>query len=186
MDPEPLGRVVVANGQAVVERFFERRDAVGFSFDIGLGPAVARVEYAYQPKRVFNTRSTGALGTAELDQHRGAIGLDIDAPGGIFVNLQYAVDSVSEAPSELVRPGKDRIGTLFLRKNLAYDTVALAARWYHSFTDDDDLASLSVEYAFSDSTVIEFAAQSFSGNETGLFGQFAERDRILVSVRHVF
>lgn len=185
-DPEPLGRVVAANGQAVVERFFKRRDVLGFSLDMGLGPLVGRVEYAYQPKRFFNKRSAGALGTAELDQHRAAVGLDIDAPGGVFVNLQYVVDAVADAPSELVRPGKDRIGTLFLRKSFAYDTISLAARWYHSFSDDDDLASLSLEYAFSDSFTIELAAQSFSGNDTGLFGQFAERDRVLVSLRHVF
>ena len=186
IDPEPLGRLVLRNGQPTVERFYERRDAIGFSFDMGLGPAVARVEYAYQPERVFNTRSTSMLDTAELDQHRGAIGVDIDAPGGVFVNVQYLVDSVSAAPDDLVRPAEDRIGTLFLKKNFAYDTISLEARWYHSFTDDDDLASLSVEYAFSDSTTLELAAQAFSGNDGGLFGQFAERDRIIISLRHIF
>lgn len=185
VDPEPLGRLIVVNSQSVVERFYERRDAAGFSVDMGLGRAVARVEYVYQPERAFNTRSTDGLGVAELDQHRAAVGVDIDAAGGIFMNLQYVVDTVSAAPDDLVRPAEDRIGTLFLRRGFAYDTLTVEARWYHSFTDDDDLAALSVEYAFSDSTTITLAAQQFSGSDVGLFGQFADRDRILLSLRHV-
>ena len=186
MDPEPLGRIDVRNTEAIVERYYDRRDALGFSIDMGLGSAVVRAEYAYQPERVFNTRLLDQLSTAELDQHRAAIGLDIDGPFGIFVNLQYLVDSISDAPAELVRPDTDRIGTLFLRKTFAYDTITFEARWYHSFTDEDRLASLSIEYTLSDSTSIELAAHAFGGSSEGLFGQFAERDRITLSLSHIF
>ncbi|MGB5492474.1 MAG: DUF1302 family protein, partial [Woeseiaceae bacterium] len=90
-DPEPLGRIASVGGETVVERFYERRDAFGFSFDLGLGSAVLRAEYAYQPERVFNARSNDQLTTLALDQHRGAIGLDVDGPLGVFINIQYLV-----------------------------------------------------------------------------------------------
>ena len=183
-DPEPLGRLVASNGAPAVERFYERRDAFGLSMDMGLGSTVLRAEYAYQPNRTFNSRSPGQLETVALDQHRGAIGLDVDGPLGIFFNLQYLVDTISGAPANLVRPDQDRLATLYLRRSFAYDSVVLAARWYHSLTDDDDLAAVSVEYEISDSTSIELAAQFFSGVETGLFGQFTDRDRITLSLRH--
>ena len=77
-------------------------------------------------------------------------------------------------------------GTLYLRRAFAYDSVVLAARWYHSFTDDDYLAALSIEYEFSSGTAVELAAQFFTGVEEGLFGQFAERDRITLSLSHTF
>lgn len=185
-DPEPLGRLVSLNGTPAVERFYERRDAVGFSVDMGLGSAVLRAEYAYQPDRTFNTRSPGLLETVALDQHRGAIGLDIDGPLGIFVNVQYVVDTISAAPADLVRPDRDRLATIYLRRSFAYDSVVLAARWYHSFTDDDDLAAVSVEYEINDSTSVELAAQYFDGTDEGLFGQFTERDRITLRLRHTF
>ena len=182
-DPEPLGRLVQANGAPAVERFYERRNAVGLSADMGLGSAVLRAEYAYQPDRTFNTRSPGLLETVALDQHRAAIGLDIDGPLGIFVNLQYLVDTISAAPANLVRPERDRLATLYLRRSFAYDSVVLAARWYRSFTDDDHLAAVSIEYAINDDTSLELAAQAFSGIDEGLFGQFADRDRITLSLR---
>lgn len=185
-DPEPLGRLVAVDGAPAVEQFYERRDAFGFSADMGLGSAVLRAEYAYQPKRTFNTRSAGSLETVALDQHRGAIGVDIDGPLGIFVNVQYLVDTISAAPADLVRPDRDRLATVYLRRSFAYDSVVVAARWYHSFTDDDDLAALSIEYEVNDSTAVELAAQYFDGIDEGLFGQFTERDRITLSLRHTF
>jgi len=186
LDPEPLGRVVSTGGAAVVERFYERRKAFGLSFDVGLGATVLRAEYAFQPDRLFNTRLSNQLSTEALDQHRGAIGLDIDAPLGLFVNVQYLIDTVSDAPNSLVRPSSDRIGTLYLRRAFAYDTFTIEARLYHSFTDRDQLASINISYAMSDSTSVEFGAENFSGAAEGLFGQFVERDRMTLGVRHTF
>jgi len=185
-DPEPLGRLASVNGAPAVERFYERRDAFGFSADMGLGSAVLRAEYAYQPDRAFNARSTGSLDVVELDQHRGAIGLDIDGPLGVFINVQYLLDAIPSAPANLVRPGRDRLATLYLRRSFAYGSVVVAARWYHSFIDGDDLAAVSLEHEINDSTSVELAAQFFGGAEEGLFGQFSERDRITLSLRHTF
>ena len=185
-DPEPLGRVIDINGTPTVEQYYERRDAFGFSVDMGLGAVVLRAEYAYQPERTFNYRPSNQLVTIELDQQRAAVGLDIDGPLGIFINMQYLVDAVSDAPAELVRPARDRIGTLYLRKAFGYDKFVLEARWYHSFSDADRLASVSFEYAFSDSTSFRLAAHTFEGVESGLFGQFTGRDRVTLTLRHTF
>ncbi len=186
MDPEPLGRIASVGSEPVVEHLYERRDALGFSFDLSLGATVVRAEYAFQPKRTFNSRSNGQLTTTALDQHRGAIGVDIDGPLGIFVNIQYLVDSVTDAPADLVRPNNDRIGTLYLQRTFAYDALALSARWYHSFSDGDDLTSVGMEYARNDSTSLELSAQLFSGSNEGLFGQFTDRGRITLGLSHVF
>lgn len=186
MDPEPIGRLMIIDGAAAVERSYERLGTLGFSVDMGLGSAVLRAEYAYHPDRTFNTRSPGQLDTVTLDQHRGAIGLDVDGPLGIFVNVQYLVDTISAAPVDLVRPNQDRLATLFLRRSFSYDSVIVTARWYHSFTDDDDLAAFSVKYQINDSTSIGIAAQLFSGIDAGLFGQFRDRDRLTLSLSHTF
>ena len=185
-DPEPLGRVIVVDSNPVIEQFYERRDAFGLSFDVGLGSTVLRGEYVYQPERVFNARPDSQLTTIALDQHRGAIGLDVDGPLGIFMNIQYLIDTVADAVPGLVRPESDRIGTLYLRRAFNYDAVVVEARWYQSFTDDDRLASISVHYDLSDSTSLGLAAQHFGGVTRGLFGQFTHRDRITLSLKHVF
>ncbi len=186
MDPEPLGRLVAGPGGPIVERFYERREVLGLSFDLGLGASVLRAEYAYQPDRALNLRSPAGLEVTELNQHRAALGLDLEGPLGTFINLQYVVDSIPNAPATLVRPQTDRIGTVFVRRTFAYDALSLEARWYRSFTDNDDLLSLGAEYAVNDSMSIELAAQSFSGTASGLFGQFSERDRVMLSLTYTF
>lgn len=185
-DPEPLGRIITLDGEPAVERFYERRDVLGFSADVGLGSVVLRGEYAYQPDRTFNTRTTVALDTAELDQHRAAIGLDLAGPLEILINAQYLFDTVEDAPADLIRPASDRIGTLYLRRSFRYDSIIVSARWYHSFTDDDRLVAALVEYAFSDSTSLSASAEFFSGTPAGLFGQFRDRDRYVLTLRHTF
>jgi len=186
MDPEPLGRILATGGTPQLERYYRRRDVAGFSVDTGLGRAVLRAEYAYQPSRVFNLRAPDGLDTVELDQHRGAIGLDVDGPLGVFINVQYLIDTIRDAPGALVRPARDRVATLFVRKAFGYDRLVLEARWYHSLTDADDLTRFGVDYALNDSTSIRFAAEQFRGTPAGLFGQFADRDRITLGIRHTF
>lgn len=184
LDPEPLGRLTQVEGEAVVERYYERRDAFGLSFDVSLGNTVVRAEYALQPERAFNTRSADQLGVTRLDQHRGAIGVDVNGPLGVFINLQYLVDSVSDAPADLVRPASDRIGTVYLRRSFAYEALAVEARWYQSFTDDDRFGWFGVTYAINESSSIAIGAEHFSGTRDGLFGQFENRDRITISFSH--
>lgn len=184
LDPEPLGRLSVNNGEPAVERYFERRDAFGLSFDLNIGSTVVRAEYAFQPGRSFNTRSNDRLAALELDQHRGAIGIDFNGPMDIFINIQYLVDTISDAPAELIRPASDRIGTVYLRRSFAYDALAVEARWYQSFTDHDRFAYLGVTYAINDNSSIALGAEHYNGTADGLFGQFEERGRIAVSFSH--
>ena len=184
LDPEPLGRLGSLDGAPVVEQYYLRRDVAGFSIDKPLGRVVLRAEYAYQPRRNFNTRTETSLASTELDQHRGAIGLDVDGPLGVFVNAQFLIDSIRDAPAELVRPRQDRVGTLYLRRSFNYEKFGVEARWYHSFSDDDDLLSLGFTYSLDDRLALRLVSERFSGTRSGLFGQFSGRDRVTLSVSY--
>ena len=186
IDPEPLGRIAGDMTGAVVERYFERRQLAGFSAETSAGNAVVRIEYAFQPDRVFNLRAAAGLDAVELDQHRAAVGLDFTLPGSIFINAQFLVDSVRDAPATLVRPDTDRLSTLYVRKSFGYDKVLMEARWYHSYTDRDDMVSASISWLLGDNSRIRLQADAFSGTNAGLFGQFEASDRIVLGVEHVF
>jgi hypothetical protein len=135
---------------------------------------------------MFNTRPNGELRTIALDEHRGALGVDFDGPLGIFVNIQYLLDTIPDAPADLVRPETDRIGTLYLRRTFAYDTLSLEARWYYSFTDEDQMLSLGIDYALGENTSLLLGAQYFDGTPDGIFGEFSGRDRIVLGLSTMF
>lgn len=186
IDPEPLGRIVNAGGAVAVERFYERRDAFGLSAERSIGPLVVRAEYAYQPDRFLNTRSGNGLDVTQLDQHRGAIAVDWSAPFNIFVNAQYLIDRIDEAPASLVRPDIDRIGTLFARKDFGYDRFSVELRWYHSFSDGDDMGAATFRWRVAENTTLMTRLETFSGAQNGLFGQFDDQGRALIGVEHIF
>ncbi|MEL6948694.1 MAG: DUF1302 family protein [Pseudomonadota bacterium] len=185
-DPEPLGRVTAGPQGPVVQRDLERRDTLGISADIGLGPVVLRLEHARHPDRFFNTSGVAGLDRVRRDQARSALGLDVTGPFDTFINIQYLDDRVSDAPMDLVRPKTDRLATVALRKTVGFDTWEFLARWYRSFTDGDSMATLSVQRALGDRTSIQFEAATFRGTDTGLFGQFVDRDMATLRLTHRF
>jgi len=186
LDHGPLGRLIDDSGEMTVEQFYERRDIYGLSAETSVGPLALRAEVAMQPNREFNTRTPAALSTIALDQLRAGVGVDVDGPWNTFINIQYLHDEVHDAPLSLVRPAEDRIVTVFLRRSFNYESVALIARWYRSLELDDEMYSLALEFAFGDSTRLRLAADGFSGDSTGIFGQFADRDRITIGLTHIF
>jgi hypothetical protein len=185
-DHEPLGRLVNSGGGTTVEQFYERRDVFGLSAETSFSSLALRAEVAMQPDRKFNTRTPGALSTIALDQLRAGIGVDIDGPWNTFINIQYLHDDIRDAPLSLVSPDRERIVTAFLRRSFNYDAVELVARWYQSLDFDDEMYSVALEFAFGDSTRLQIAANAFSGAPSGIFGQFAERDRVTIGLTHTF
>jgi hypothetical protein len=186
LDHEPLGRLIDNGGGTTVEQFYERRDVFGLSAETSFSSFALRAEVAMQPDRKFNTRTPGALSTVELDQLRAGIGVDIDGPWNTFINIQYLHDDIRDAPRSLVSPDRERIVTAFLRRSFNYDAIELIARMYHSLDFDDEMYSVALEFSFGDSTRLEFAANAFSGSPTGIFGQFADRDRVTIGLTHTF
>ena len=186
MDHEPLGRLISTNGETLVERYYERREVLGLSAETAIGSVALRAEVSFQPGRAFNTRTASTLAVTSLDQVRAGFGLDVSGPWGLFINVQYLYDDVRQAPDSLVRPETDRIATMFLRRNFSYDTVKLTAKWYRALDVGDAMYSLALGFTLGDSTEMEIAAESFEGSATGIFGQFHDRDRVTLELKHTF
>jgi hypothetical protein len=186
LDFEPLGRLVRGGDTPLLQRYYERRNLFGLNAETSLGRFAFRAEFAFQPGRRFNTRNGDRLDVAALDQSTLALAIDADGPFGLFLNLQYLDDRVSGTRTDLVRPGHERLATVFARRSFAYDTLHVELRWYRSMTDDDHLLSTALRYDIGEDTNLRLAAESFSGTRRGLFGQFADRDRVTIQLEHIF
>lgn len=186
LDHEPLGRLIDNGGETVVERFYERREVFGLSGETSFSSFALRAEVSMQQGREFNTRTPGTLSTIALNQLRAGIGIDIDGPWNTFINIQYLHDDIRDAPLSLVSPDEERIVTAFLRRSFSYDSVELIAKWYRSLDLDDEMYSVALEFAIGDSARLQLAAYGFSGVSTGIFGQFADRDRVTIGLTRTF
>jgi hypothetical protein len=149
-------------------------------------PLAWRAELSHQPSRWFNLRDEAGLRAEELQQTTLGIGADVVLPGNLLANLQFIWDRVHDAPSTLVRPDEDQLITLFLRRGFAYETLQTEVRWYHSLSDHDDTLVATLRYELSDDTRAYISSEWFSGSADGLFGQFAERDRVVIGITRYF
>ncbi|MEM8981754.1 MAG: DUF1302 family protein [Pseudomonadota bacterium] len=186
LDHEPLGRLSVRGNIPMLEQYYERREVYGISIEGAAGPLAYRAEVSVQPDRIFNVAGAGTLAAESLDQVVAGIGFDVDGPWNTFINVQHLQDRVRQAPSDLVRPATDRVSTVFVRRQFAYETLGVTARWYYSHELGDQMAALTVNYALSDATRFTIDINRFRGDRTGLFGQFADRDRITLRIAHTF
>lgn len=186
LDPEPLGRLVPSTSPPVLERYYERRSAFGFSLERGVGPLVIRTEHVYFPDRRFNTRLGSRLETTRADNYRGAVAVDVSGPWQLFLNAQLLVDLVRDAPAQLVRPPRDRILTLFLQRSFDYDRFSAELRWYRSIDDAGWMGRFELGYRFRSGTRISASLARFEGPPWGLFGQFEDLGRIAIRLEHLF
>ena len=186
LDHEPLGRITNQGGNPVVERYYERRDVFGAHAETSIGSFAVRAEISFQPDRLFNTRSPDALSATPLDQISAGIGIDFSGPWNTFINIQHLHDTIRSAPDDLVRPDTDQISTLFVRRSFSYETLSLTGRYYYSHELSDDMFTFAVEYSFGDATKLRLSADVFDGDPAGLFGQFADRDRVVIGLTHSF
>ncbi len=182
LDYEPLGRVIVADGRPVLERYYERREIYGASLETAFGGYVLRGELAAQPKRFLPVRSDGLPDAATGDQWTAALGLDVDAPFDTFLNFQYVFDRIENAPEGLIRNETDHILTATLRRTFAYEALAVEARWYGNLEDNDGLARLILRYTMGGGATVGLSGDYFYGTAEGIFGQFKERDRVTLFV----
>jgi hypothetical protein len=186
LDFQPLGQVIVRDGNPTLEQFYKRRELFGASAEYSWGPVAVRAEAAVQPERKFNTRDGAQLSTVSRDQLQLALAADIQGPLDVFINLQFLIDEVDDAPNTLVRPKKDRIVTAYLRRQFSYDVFSATFRAYHSLEDNDSMFSAKLGYKLTDDTELQLGADGFDGDREGLFGQFSDRDRITLGVEHTF
>ncbi|MEM9744189.1 MAG: DUF1302 family protein [Pseudomonadota bacterium] len=186
LDFEPILRREESEGATAAITTHERRTLLGMALAGSVSNLAVRAEVGYTPKRQFNTHGVRGPEVVSLRQWLVGVGLDWNAPYDTFMNLQFLIDRVVDAPDALVRPDRDRIVTVFLRRRFNYDVVELQARWYHEMDSGDDLVRVAAQYQLTESLSVECSYESFSGSEQGIFGQFRNSDLAQLTFEHRF
>ena len=179
-DYEPV--IGMRSGNTVL--FYPRRRLVGGNIERTLGSLVLRAEAAYRIDREINPRRSTADQIDRIDQATIGVGLDYAAPWNIAVNAQLVHDTIRNAPADLVRPDRETLSTVNLRRSFRNETYDINAKWYHSHTDRDGLIQFAVSYRPGNAGTISLGIDSFYGASGGLFGQFSNHDRIYLTWEH--
>jgi hypothetical protein len=158
-----------------------RRTLYGFTLEGSSGRRVWRVEAAHVPEQPVNLRPEPGSLLPFTDGTRArtllGVGLDWNAPGRVFVNLQLVGDRTADAGARLYGPRHDLVGTLRLQRSFARETVRASLEVLGSFTDHDRALRPELRWRITDALAVGAGADLLYGTRQGLFGQFRDESR---------
>ncbi|MEM5517210.1 hypothetical protein WNY37_09630 [Henriciella sp. AS95] len=172
-DTEPVFRASTTG----VALEYDSRTLVGATWQRSSGPRVWRLEAASISDQPVNLQS--ATPTTD-DRQRWLVGLgvDWDLPDGLFANAQLGVDHITGP--DLVRPSTDVVATLKLQKTLSNDTLRLGAELLASLNEGDGTFRPSISWRATDKVRLDAGLDLVWGEADGIFGQYAETDRVWI------
>jgi hypothetical protein len=139
------------------------------------------VEAAHVPEQPVNLRPEPGSPLPFTDGTRArtllGVGLDWNAPGRVFVNLQLVGDRTADAGARLYGPRHDLVGTLRLQRSFARETVRASLEVLGSFTDHDRALRPELRWRITDALAVGAGADLLYGTRQGLFGQFRDESR---------
>jgi len=173
---EPVFLLETASGAPRVRLDYERRALVGATADAAFGPAVLRLEAAFIPDQPANVAG-GSLEAVERGRTLVGAGADWDAPFGLFLNAQVAVDHLSDGRAALARPRTDVVGAIRLQRRFRNDAVEARVEYVGVLSDADGAVRPSVSWLATERATIALGADAIFGEPEDLIGQFRGASR---------
>lgn len=156
---------------------FPRRTLLGTTLERSAGARVWRVEAALVPDQPVNLPGEVAPISGRRSRMLVGMGLDWNAPAGLFMNAQLGVDHVEGGDTPLTRPRTDWLMTLRLQKSFANDAWRTRAELIGSVSDGDGVMRWALERVGRDAWRLGGGVDMMFGDRDGLFGQYRDRSR---------
>lgn len=164
-----------------LEAVFSRQDSIGFSADKPIGGVVLRIEGLYAKTIPF-----GTFANDTLQSQRGiSLGIGLDVRSGDWA---YAAQAITQQKISTQSKSSENNAYLsiiaqrkWLQDRLAFRVIHIRETSYGS-----SWTSLQTAYEVSPQNDLVFQIDKFQGRPTEPFGSFANRNRVAMTLRHVF
>lgn len=162
---------------------YERSHLIGGTFSNAFGDFVLRGEAGYSTGRYFLADTVNNhAGVNKSDELAYVFGLDWSGIENTFLSTQLFQSHVIHHQAGLVRDKVDTTLTFLARRDFLNDTLVAEVLLIHSTNNSDGLIRPKVSYEWQDNIKVWMGMDIFYGNQTGLFGQFSNNDRLVVGV----
>lgn len=166
---------------------YARTHLVGGTFSNAFGSMVVRGEAGYFINRPLISRGiVDNKSFLPVDQFRHVVGLDWFKFSETLISVQVFQDWT---PNHSPLLFADRLTTSvsgLLRRDFLNQTLTPEFLLVQNTTCGSVMARPRIKYAMDDHTTLRLGADVFYGNQNCDFGQFAERDRVVLGVSWAF
>jgi len=168
----------------VVTPEYERTHVIGMSFGNSFGAFTLRGEAAAFTDRYVATNDVfDADGIVRGEEYSYVLGLDWFGLGAeTFVSAQLLQSIVPGLPALAVREELESIATFLLRREFADSAGVAQTMLLMDVARGDGLARGRVGYQLSNHVTVAVGIDWFFGQNSGIFGQFDDRDRIVLEI----
>lgn len=162
-----------------------RRTVFGTAADWNAGPAVVRLELAVSPDEY--RRFTSAAGIPYLERRttlRALVGIDWYVANWLISPQFFDVEA--DGASAIPGDPDGRYGSILLEHKFYYDKVTVRGFAASSLMRRDDWLSLSLRDQWLENLELSATFDWLGGEPDGVFGQFRDRDRIVLAAKVFF
>ncbi len=156
------------------------------TFSKAFGSAIARGEFVFTTKRLFNTNTpTIGNGLSERNQFRYVLGFDYDF-GHLLLNSEFQQEVIASSTKAVSDNAQHSWIFLRLQSNLLDNKLVPQLVFIVGLNKGDTLISPKLSYDITNSVTLTWGADVFSGNSSQLYGEFNSKDRIYMNTQWRF
>ena len=189
MDAQPtFYRQIVTSPQPafVYQARHDKIDQVGGTLANDLGFAVFKAEAVYTGGRSYEVlRASDAEGVVRQNTLDLVGGLDFTLPADTRLNLQLFNRTFFNHDPDII-PKRNEPGFSLLVNHKFNDRFEGEVLWITSLLRNDWMLRPHIAWNFRTDWQLRLGVDVFNGPPLGLFGQFADRDRIYTEIRYSF
>ena len=164
----------------------DRIDQFGGTLSKDLGPAILKAEAVYTRGRSYSVlRASDADGVVQQNTLDLVAGLDFTLPADTRLNLQLFDRTFFDHDPNII-PKRNEPGFTLLLNHKLSDRVEAEVLWVTSLVRNDWMLRPHIAWNFRTDWQLRFGVDMFGGPPLGLFGQFANRDRVYTEARYSF
>ncbi len=173
----PSGAVVTVSPR------YERNHLFGGSFSNAFGDLTVRGEVVYNTDRFLLTRNRAdSGGVTKSGEMAYVLGLDWSGLQDTLVSGQLFQSWLLNSTNDIVRDTLDTTTSLLFRRQFLNETLEAEVLWLRNINEGDGLVRPKVSYELRDNMKVWLGFDVFHGNRNGLFGQFAQNDRLVTGI----
>ena len=156
---------------------YTRTHMIGGSFSTSLGDFIVRGELAWFTNRSFTVdRAYDPTGSELSGEFSYVIGLDYSGISDTFISVQLFQSFVQDHVPGMIRDKSESNMTFFIRRTFNSDLSKIELRDVTNLGRGDGYVELSAEHELRDNITIGARVVVFYGDQSGLLGQYRDKD----------
>lgn len=172
--------------QPIFQPRHDKIDQIGWTLTKDLGRAVLKGEFVYTDGRQFNVkRLFQPNGLVRQDVIDYALGVDFHLPADVRMNLQFIQRVFLDYDRDIFADKWENGASIFFHGKILRDIEAQTLL-IHSLNRSEWMLRPRLMWGFARNWRAAIGADIFDGPATGLFGRFANNDRVYTELRFSF